>query len=372
MSLILTVNAGSSSVKLALFELAAGLRRIAERHVDVAAGACGQVVASFLAEHPGATPAVVAHRVVHGGESLTAPCEITAAVEAEIEHLAPLAPLHNPVALGCLRATRDALHTPAKHLAVFDTGFYAYLPEVAKLYALPPNLRRHYGVRRYGFHGLAHQSMLCQWHALHPETKGRGRVISLQLGAGCSITASRDGRPVETSMGFSPLGGLVMATRAGDLDPGVMLFLLQTAGFDAAGLEHLLDRHSGLAGVSGLSGDMRVLLSSDHPDAVLAIELYCYRIRKYLGAYMAVLGGLDAVLFGGGVGEHAPQIRVSALRGLEWLGLNLDAEANRSACAGTQCISAERSAVELWAMASDEESMLAQAAADWLSAQGAA
>lgn len=194
-------------------------------------------------------------------------------------------------------------------VAVFDTAFYAGLPQVAATYALPRSLCAEYGLRRFGFHGLAHDALWRRWRELSGAQQSNSRVISLQLGAGCSITAMRNGKPLDTSMGFSPLEGLVMATRCGDVDPGLIVFLQRAKGLESAALERLLNRESGLLGVSGLSDDMRALLEAHSETARRAVDLYCYRARKYIGAYLMVLEGADAILFGGGVGENAPEVR---------------------------------------------------------------
>jgi acetate kinase len=280
-------------------------------------------------------------------------------VEAEIERLAPLAPLHNPLALAWIRACREQLGAELPQVAVFDTGFYARLPEVARTYALPYTLMRKLIVRRYGFHGLAHEAMWRRWRALRSADKC---VISLQLGAGCSITAVCNGAPVDTSMGFSPLEGLVMATRAGDVDPGLLLYLQRAEGMTPERLEKLLNEESGLLGVSGASSDMRALLTSSDPQARLAVDLYCYRARKYIGAYLATLGGADAILFGGGVGEHAPAVRAKILDSMQWAGIVLDAARNDAAIGTEARISDLNSKVEVWVVPVDEAVILAQAA----------
>jgi acetate kinase len=247
-------------------------------------------------------------------------------------------------------------------VAVFDTAFYATLPKVAATYALPRALAAKHGIKRYGFHGIAHQAMWRRWVELRPRARQGGCAISLQLGAGCSITAIRDGRAADTSMGFSPLEGLVMATRPGDVDPGALTFLARAEGLSLDRLERLLNEEAGLLGMSGTSGDMRTLLEADDEDARLAVDVYCYRTRKYIGAYLAALGGAEAILFGGGVGEHAPLVRAKILAGLGWLGIVLDPDANRAAVGTEMCISHRSSKVELWVIPVDEAAILAQAA----------
>ena len=229
-------------------------------------------------------------------------------------------------------------------------------------YALPQALSRQYHIHRYGFHGIAHQAMLNRWQAIRPNIKNGGRVISIQLGSGCSITAIDHGQPVDTSMGFSPLEGLVMATRSGDIDPTVVSYLQQQSGLSLDEIERLLNRESGLLGVSGESADMRVLLASDNPEAALAVELYCYRVRKYIGAYLAVLGGADAILFGGGVGENSPQVRAKILQNMAWLGIELDVTENEKTLAVEAVISREKSDIAVWVIPVDEAKVMAEQA----------
>ncbi len=358
---LLAVNTGSSSVRLALYAGDGGvLRLLAERHNDEETQP-ELILRDFIGSE---AVDVVAHRIVHGGAKLAAPCLIDADVEAEIERLSALAPLHNPLALVWVRACRTLLGN-IPQVAVFDTGFYAALPAASRSYALPQQLAQRLGLRRYGFHGIAHQAMWRRWRKLSPGIAKGGRVISLQLGAGCSITAVADGVAQDTSMGFSPLEGLVMATRSGDLDPGLLLHLLRSEQMSIAELDHLLNHESGLLGMAG-ENDMRKLLVSNEPEAQLAVELYCYRARKYIGAYLAVLGGADAILFGGGVGEHAPEIRERILAGLEWAGIVLDRERNQAAAGNEACISRDDSPVAVWVIAVDEAQLLVEEAANLL------
>lgn len=360
---VLTVNTGSSSVRLAAFApQGESLSRGASGHFSGNWNEPAAMLRAFLKGHGIEAVAAVAHRIVHGGARLTAPCRIDAAVEAEIERLAPLAPLHNPRALEWIRACRALFGADTTQVAVFDTAFYAALPEAAATYALPRALTARHGIRRYGFHGLAHQAMWRRWRELKPELPAGGRVISLQLGAGCSITAIREGQAVDTSMGLSPLEGLVMATRSGDVDPGLLLFLQRAEGMTPERMERLLNEEAGLLGLSGTSGDMRALLEADDADARRAVDVYCYRARKYIGAYLAALGGADAILFGGGVGEQAPGVRARMLSGLEGLGIALDDNANRAAIGAEMCISARGSATAVWVVPVDEAAILAEAA----------
>ncbi len=356
---LLTVNTGSSSVRLTAFT--PEFTRLAAAHYSGAGKIPAAQMQAFLGEHGPQKITLIAHRVVHGGATLTRPCMIDNEVEAEIERLSPLAPLHNPVALAWIRACREVLGDTVRQMAVFDTAFYADLPDVAATYALPRGLRDQYGLRRYGFHGLAHQAMWEYWQEQHPG-HWKGRVISLQLGAGCSVSAIVNGKPLDTSMGFSPLEGLVMATRCGDIDPGLLLYLQKSGHLDPAGLEKLLNEASGLLGVSGISGDMRVLLDSDDPRARLAIDLYCYRTKKYIGAYLAALGGADAILFGGGVGENAPLIREQILQDMQWCGIQLDPHWNAEYKPGGGRIDSGSGKIQLWVAQVNEDALLARMA----------
>ncbi len=357
---ILTINAGSSSLRLSLFvQTGNGLVRRAEVHHQNVGEPGLSLLTDFFASNNVTDVALIVHRVVHGGARLVMPCLIDNAVEAEIERLILLAPLHNPIALEWIQLARRSLGEPLPHVAVFDTAFYQSLPRVAQTYALPQALCQQYHIRRYGFHGMAHRAMLRRWQEISPEIKKGGRVISVQLGSGCSITAIDHGLPVETSMGFSPLEGLVMATRSGDLDPAVSTYLQRQAGLSAEALERLLNKQSGLLGLSGESSDMRVLLHSDTPEAALAVNLYCYRVRKYIGAYLTVLGGADAIFFGGGVGENSAQIRAKILQGMAWLGVELDPICNGNTIGKEGNISTVESQIKVWVMPVDEALMMA-------------
>lgn len=370
---LLTINAGSSSIRLATIEqVGSTLERSTAYHGSQPSADAEAVLRDFLAREPMATVQAVAHRIVHGGKRLARACVIDGEIEAEIAQLAQVAPLHNPAALAWLRACRAVLGKDVPQIAVFDTGFYAELPLVARTYALPRPFCEQLNIRRYGFHGLAHQAMWRRWRMLRPHDE-HARVISLQLGAGCSITAIRDGHAVDTSMGFSPLEGLVMATRSGDVDPGLLLYLQRTLSMTPERMETLLNEESGLLGVSGTSADMRTLLASNDAAARLAVELYCYRARKYVGAYLAVLGGADAILFGGGVGENAPLVREKILDGMQWAHISLNAEANRNAIGVEKCISRAddhvvSDQVQVWVVPVDESVILAEEAQAVLSA----
>jgi len=361
--IILSVNTGSSSVRLGAF---AGnkneSRKLADRKYTSDESPF-TVLEEFVRANELQNISVIAHRVVHGGTKFLKSCVINEDVEAEVDRLSSLAPLHNPRALEWIRACRAKFGDHVLQVAVFDTAFYSSLPDVAAAYALPKDVCKEYGVRRYGFHGIAHNAMWKRWRELHPEVKEGGKVISLQLGAGCSMTAVHDGKVLDTSMGFSPLEGLVMATRSGDIDPSIPFYLTRSGRFSIGEIEDMLNHSSGLLGISGISSDMRKLLESNHADARFAVELYCYRIKKYLGAYIALLQGTDAILFGGGVGENASQVRAHILEGLKWLGIVIDSETN-SVTIGTEGrISSSESRTEVWVIPVDEESVLAGEAA---------
>jgi acetate kinase len=366
MTSLLTVNAGSSSLRLAKYVLEKGTHCVGEKHYSPAPSASADVLVDFLSAQSPERPEMVIHRVVHGGKSLTEPCLIDQSVEIEIHRMRTLAPLHNDLALGWIRAAREAFGRQTLQAACFDTGFYAELPPPVAHYPLPLELSDQYAIRRYGFHGLAHQSMLNQW--CDETQKGTDqRVISFQLGAGCSVTATRSGHPVETSMGFSPLEGLMMSTRCGDLDPAVVLHLITEVGLSPAETGRLLNSSSGLLGVSGLSGDMQELLSSKNKNAALAVSMFCHRARKYLGAYLAVLGGADALLFGGGIGEHAASIRARILGNFDWAGIQLDIKRNSTVSSKNGGpIHSDDSEVELWVIKSDEAQIMAEAGAGLL------
>jgi acetate kinase len=362
---ILAINAGSSSVRLGAYEVVDGKaeclwkwrEKISDHDPE-------QTLRRILLAKQLEPFDVAVHRLVHGGQTILGPSFADTKTKAAIEALVPLAPLHNKPFLAWLKATELAIGARAPQVVVPDTGFYANLPDRARRYALPAKLCQEMGIRRFGFHGLAHESMVRTWHATaSPPDPDATRLISLQLGSGCSVTATLGKAPVDTSMGFTPLEGLVMATRAGDLDPGIVLHLMQ-AGLDVHSISDLLNHQSGLLGLSGFSGDMRDLLSSSSGDARSAIEIYCYRARKYVGAYLAALAGADAILFGGGVGENSPQARATILNQMDWFGIEIDDDQNlnRSGSNQTRKISTEQSRVGVWVITVDEEQLMAQAA----------
>lgn len=387
---VLVINSGSSSIKYQLLDprsgvvLAAGLvERIGEGEAQVkhTAGAETTRQTREIADHEaglrvvlelfgqigpdlsGAGIVAVGHRVVQGGRRYSAPVLIDQAVEQEIERLSPVAPLHNPPNLAGIRVARELL-PDVPHVAVFDTAFFHDLPTAAATYALNKEVAEAHRIRRYGAHGTSHQYVSEQVSA----TLGREdlRQIVLHLGNGCSASAVVGGRAVDTSMGLTPLEGLVMGTRTGDIDPAVTFHLVRNAGLSMAEIDDLYNKQSGLKGLGG-HNDMRVieeLAEQGEPDASLALDVYVHRLRKYVGAYAAVMGGLDALAFSAGVGENSPIVRRRALHGLEFLGVALDEDRNEAVQrdGSIQVISAEGSEVTVLVVPTNEELSIAQQA----------
>ena len=305
----------------------------------------------------------IGHRIVHGGDAFSAPTLITDQVLSVLDALSPLAPLHNPPALAVIQTCREYLQD-IPMVAVFDSAFFQTLPDYVRAYALPAEwTKQSQAMRRYGFHGLAHRDMAERYFAINATALTPSRVITVQLGQGCSVAAIRGGRALETSMGFTPLEGLIMATRPGDVDVGAMLHLLESGAVTLPELSDGLNHRSGLLGLSGVSGNMQELLALEaqgHTGARLAIEAFCHRARKYLGAYLAVLGGADAIIFGGGMGEQATAIRERICADMEWCGLILDTQANQVAIGVEACISTTDSQLQAYVIPVDEESLIAQ------------
>ncbi|MCW2584248.1 MAG: acetate kinase [Klenkia sp.] len=382
MSVVLVLNSGSSSLKYRLLDMVdervlahglierigAGQGSIRHRagHVDVTvaapvpdhAAALALVTATFAEHGPELTPAVVGHRVVHGGSRFRAPVVVDDDVEAAIDGLSSLAPLHNPPGLLGIRAARGAFPDVAQ-VAVFDTAFHATMPAAASTYAIDADVAARFGVRRYGFHGSSHEyvSQVAARLLGRPEAK----LVVLHLGNGASACAVAAGRSIATSMGLTPLEGLVMGTRGGDLDPGALLHLMRN-GMDADDLDALLNRRSGLAGLTG-SGDLRdVLAAAGDGDerAEAALGVYVHRVRGYVGAYLAHLGGLDGLVFTAGVGENSPEVRARVLAGLGHLGLALDPARNTAAGQGPRVISPDGAAVPVLVVPTDEELQIAR------------
>jgi acetate kinase len=374
------VNAGSSSLKAAVFESGgAAERRVAQAAVErigegdarlwvrdeagetavdrpAAAGdhtgAVREVLAELERSGTMAAPDAIGHRVVHGGPHRTDPARIDAGVLGELAELVPFAPLHLPAEIRCIETLAERF-PEVPQVACFDTAFHRRMPEVAQWLPLPRSLWDE-GVRRYGFHGLSYEYVVSEVGA---ETLGR--AVLAHLGNGASMAAVRGGHPIDTTMGFTPTGGLMMGTRPGDLDPGVLVHLLAHRGYDTARIDALIQHESGLLGVSGTSADMKTLLEreSSDPRAAHAIELYCHGLRKTIGALAATLGGLDNLVFTGGIGERAAAVRERACSGLGHLGVAIDPASNR-AHAGVISTSASRCTVRV--VATDEELVIAR------------
>ena len=381
---ILVVNAGSSSIKFSVFlERGAALDLFLGGQLEglytaprfKAKDAAGAVVgerqwadgeplghdgglthlAGFLREHLGEHRlAAVGHRVVHGGLAYAAPVRLTAEIVGQLEQFIPLAPLHQPHNLKPIRLMLEN-QPQLPQVACFDTAFHRNQPEVAQAFALPPAITDR-GVRRYGFHGLSYEYIASVLPEVDPRAAA-GRSIVLHLGNGASLCAIDAGRSVASTMGFTAVDGLPMGTRSGNLDPGVVLYLMDELKMDARAIEKLLYQQSGLLGVSGVSSDMRTLLASDEPRAGFAVELFVYRIGRELGSLAAALGGLDALVFTAGIGEHSAEIRERVCRAAAWLGVELDPAAN---AAGGPRLSTADSRGAAWVIPTNEELMIAR------------
>ncbi|MGQ9699397.1 MAG: acetate kinase, partial [Armatimonadota bacterium] len=318
----------------------------------------------------------VGHRVVHGGERFSAPAVIDNEVEAAIRECAELAPLHNPPNLTGIQACRQlfqerGLPVPPQ-VAVFDTAFHQTLPAYAYRYAIPERLYKEWRIRRYGFHGTSHQYVdmrAREWLSRAGRDTRDAKVVTCHLGNGCSISAVRGGRCVDTSMGMTPLEGLVMGTRSGDIDPAIVTVLMDRYGMSADEVDNLLNKRSGLLGLSGLSSDMRDVesaMANGDAKAALAFEVFCYRAKKYVGAYAAALGGLDALVFTAGIGENSPAVRERICQGLEFLGVEIDPELNSSAQRGERSIGRAGARAAVLVIPTDEEWMIAKQASEVL------
>lgn len=306
----------------------------------------------------------VGHRVVHGGETFSESAVITDEVLKGIEACIELAPLHNPNNLKCIQAARRIFGPKLPQVAVFDTAFHHSIPEHAYLYAIPYHLYRRHHIRRYGFHGTSHRYVAYRYRVMANKTREQTHVITLHLGNGCSAAAIRNGYPVDTSMGMTPLEGLVMGTRSGDVDPAVINLIATKEGLAVSEVESLLNTQSGLLGISGLTNDMRVLQQElkEHDDrrCRVAIEVFCYRVKKYIGAYLACMGGADGVVFTGGIGENSADIRARICEGLDCLGIKLDKKKNEQAVGKEERISTDDSRLHVFAIPTDEELLIAR------------
>jgi acetate kinase len=390
---VLVLNCGSSTLKFQLIQTRGGAveRKLARGVVDRIGGESsykfeiigeppleGKIAADnheaatvkvigWLSSHAdlGSVDAV-GHRVVHGGDKFKSAVRIDENVIKVLDSLCDLAPLHNPSSVSGIHAARKVLGAAVPMVAAFDTSFHQTIPERAAIYALPYDLTNKHHLRRYGFHGLAHQYSAMRYGELTGKKADQINIVTLHLGNGCSACAIRNGTSIDTSMGFTPLEGLVMGTRSGDLDPALVAHLARHEGIDE--IENLLNTGSGLLGVSGISSDMRELIAvyKEYPRARLAIDVFCYRARKYLGAYLAALQGADAVVFSGGIGEHLPLIRKEMCGGMEWCGLILDERQNGSVIGNEGRISTAEARIEVFVIPSDEEAVIARATASLL------
>ena len=385
---VLTLNGGSSSIRFAVFKTGGSLRRLLSGKIDrigskgsallaedsgggksirrpVRAGdhpAAVEALLDWIGEQPAAAAIVgVGHRIVHGMRR-SKPERVTERLLADLERIVPFDPEHLPGEIALVREV-GRRHPGLPQVACFDTAFHCDMPPVARRLPLPRRLESR-GVERYGFHGLSYAYLTQELRRLDPAA-ARGRVVLAHLGNGASMAAVRAGRSVDTSMGFTPASGLVMGTRSGDLDPGLVYFLARSEGMSAAAFQRLVTREAGLLAVSGTSSDVRDLLSREARDrrAAEALELFCYQARKWIGAYAAVLGGLDALVFAGGIGENAPEVRRRICQGLGFLGIELNPRRNR---AGGPLISRDGSPVRVRVIHTDEELMIARSTAQLL------
>jgi acetate kinase len=381
---ILTINSGSSSVKFALFRIGevetrrfSGILegigtddgrfwvrgekgdRLLNRRVSLPDSRTAlQTLFAWLEQaHPHSRLDAVGHRIVHGGAEFIQPHLITPGLLARLDGLVSLAPDHLPHEIKAIQAVSQDFPN-VRQVVCFDTAFHRSLPQRARMFALPRHFAQE-GVRRFGFHGLSCEYVMQELEKQAGAEIANGRVIIAHLGGGASMTAVHAGQSLDTTMGLTPLGGLMMGTRCGDLDPGVLLHLMRTRGLSVNELDHLLNRQSGLSGVSGISSDMKELLSKEaqEPHAAEAIDLFCYRAKGFLGALATALGGLDAMIFTGGIGENAPAIRERICQDMEFLGIRLDVARNR---ANAPLISWEDSQVIVWVIKTDEERMIAR------------
>jgi acetate kinase len=378
---ILTMNRGSATLKAALYEAGEHEALQLSMTVDQAGSSGGrlkigdasgstlfdsqvdsghpdtalEVMLGWLGEHEFLAGLEAAgHRLVHGGPRYKDPQRITPEFLTEIDRLVPLDPDHLPAAIRGIKFIAKKF-PELPQVACFDTAFHSSLPKVARMYALPGNLCDQ-GIRRYGFHGLSYEYVMGELQALEAQLVS-GRVIIAHLGNGASMVAVKDGKSIDTSMGFTPLEGLVMGTRSGDVDPGLLLYLLEQEKMSAKEMSTMLNKESGLLGVSGTSGDMRNLLEKMQQDSRAgdAVELFCYRAKKYIGAYASVLGGLDVLVFAGGIGERAPVVRKEICDGLDFLGIHLDAASNE---ANAALISSPASGVKVRVIKTNEDLMI--------------
>lgn len=379
---ILTINSGSSSIKFSLYHM--GQDEILEFHGEMegigqskgrfhTVTGSGEDLVSLslnLPNHEAAFKVLfewfddnksahninaVGHRIVHGGTKYKEARPVTEELLKQLQELSPFAPEHLPHELSAMGAVNK--HYPgAKQVACFDTAFHRNMPEAARLYPLPHSLSDE-GVIRYGFHGLSYEYIMTELISEVGEETANGRVIIAHLGNGASMAAVSGGQCIDTTMGFTPTGGLVMSTRSGDLDPGVILYLLEKKGMTPCEVNEMVNRKAGLLGISGISGDMGKLLSMENESAEMAVHIFCYQAKKFIGSLAAVLGGLETLVFTGGIGENSAEVRWKICDGLEFLGINLNKESN---LAHTSVISRKNAPVTVLVMKTDEELMIAR------------
>ncbi len=386
-SRVLTINGGSSSIKFALFEASGALRRILGGELErigtpqaslrvngtklsdsfsrpVAAAnhtAAVDALMGWIEEHSGRDAlAAVGHRVVHGGPNYSEPRQVTAEMVEELHRLSPFDPEHLPLEIELIEAFRQR-HPRLPQVACFDTAFHRTMPRVATLLPIPRRYEAQ-GVRRYGFHGLSYEFLMTELARLGDPAATKGRAILAHLGNGASLAAVRDGKSIDTSMGFTPTAGLVMSTRSGDLDPGLVSYLARTEQMSAAHFQKMVNHESGLLGVSETSSDMRDLLDRETKDvrAAEAVALFCYQAKKWIGSFAAALGGVDTLVFAGGIGENAPPVRERICDGLGFLGIELDGEFNAK---NAPLISSQAGRVKVRVIRTDEEFMIARSVA---------
>lgn len=358
---MLVINSGSSTVKFALLTFAPEPSLVCRGTLDQPPDATtvdriAERVGDRLTAHP---PAAVGHRIVHGGPSLSEPQVVTEELLVTLARLVHFAPNHLPGEIQLVEASRRRWPDVAQ-VVCFDTAFHSTLPDLARRLPIPEAYSEQ-GIRRYGFHGLSYTYLLQQLRRRAGPSQADGNVVLMHLGNGSSLAAVQAGRSIDTSMGFTPIGGVVMGTRSGDLDPGVVTYIARATGADADRVERVLSHESGLAGISGGVHDMRDLLAREASDAAcrLAVAMYCYQIKKQIGAYAAALGGLDALVFSGGIGEHAPAVRSRICSGLTFLGAEIDDRLNH---ADAPLVSTSASRVAIHVIPTDEELVIAQAA----------
>lgn len=399
---VLVVNCGSSSLKFRLFEAADNgfhcisggvIRRIgADSVIHFQADGPRQFLKDqpvgnhtkafkhvtdwlYELEGPSGSPVLsdikaVGHRVVHGGSKFRSPVLINEDVITAMEGLSDLAPLHNPACISGIRAAESLFGNSIPMVAVFDTAFHCSIPEYASTYAIPYELSSKYSIKRYGFHGTAHRYMALRYSELTGRPLDNSKVITIQLGNGSSITAVLNGKSVDTSMGFTPLEGLVMGTRSGDIDPAIIGYLCRKEGLSTTDIETVLNEKSGMLGLTGYSNDIGAVLeyaeSGQDKRCRLAVDIFCYRVRKYIGAYLAVLGGAEAIVFSGGVGENSPEMRRIICRDLAWSGLETDPDLNIKTVGREGRISSAGSTLHAYVIPVDEELIIARDTVDVL------